>query len=135
MAVPGALFGTAGKVSPWWLVASWAVVEIAEMLISPIGLSVTTKLAPKAFASQMMSMWFLTDSVGSALNAQIVRFYSTQTEVPYFAITGIVSVVLGIILFMMVPMINGRCKAFAKLNIYSKICYLSDSISFLFWRG
>jgi POT family proton-dependent oligopeptide transporter len=106
MAVPGALFGTAGKVSPWWLVASWAVVEIAEMLISPIGLSVTTKLAPKAFASQMMSMWFLTDSVGSALNAQIVRFYSTQTEVPYFAITGIVSVVLGIILFMMVPMIK-----------------------------
>lgn len=53
-----------------------------------------------------MSMWFLTDSVGSALNAQIVRFYSTQTEVPYFAITGIVSVVLGIILFMMVPMIK-----------------------------
>ena len=106
MALPGALFGTAGKVSPWWLVASWAVVEIAEMLISPIGLSVTTKLAPKAFASQMMSMWFLTDSVGSAINAQIVRFYSTQTEVPYFAIIGIVSVLLGIILFMMVPMIK-----------------------------
>ena len=106
MAMPGALFGTAGKVSPLWLVASWAVVEIAEMLISPIGLSVTTKLAPKAFASQMMSMWFLTDSVGSAVNAQIVRFYSTKTEVPYFAIIGIVSVLLGIVLFTMVPMIK-----------------------------
>ncbi|MFC6294636.1 peptide MFS transporter [Lactiplantibacillus daoliensis] len=106
MAMPGFFFGTSGKVSPLWLVGSWAVVEIAEMLISPIGLSVTTKLAPKAFASQMMSMWFLTDAAGSALNAQIVRFYSSETEVPYFATIGIVSVVLGIILFMMVPMIK-----------------------------
>ena len=110
MAMPGALFGTAGKVSPLWLVGSWAVVEIAEMLISPIGLSVTTKLAPKAFASQMMSMWFLSDAVGSALNAQIVRFYSTKTEVPYFATIGIVSVILGIILFMMIPMIKRSMK-------------------------
>lgn len=106
MAMPGFFFGTSGKVSPMWLVGSWAVVEIAEMLISPIGLSVTTKLAPKAFASQMMSMWFLTDAAGSALNAQIVRFYSAKTEVPYFATIGIVSVILGIILFMMVPMIK-----------------------------
>ncbi|ETY75170.1 peptide ABC transporter permease [Lactiplantibacillus fabifermentans T30PCM01] len=110
MAMPGALFGTAGKVSPLWLVGSWAVVEIAEMLISPIGLSVTTKLAPKAFASQMMSMWFLADSAGSAVNAQIVRFYSTKTEVPYFATIGIVSVILGIVLFMMVPMIKRAMK-------------------------
>ncbi|KRO09217.1 di- tripeptide transporter [Lactiplantibacillus xiangfangensis] len=110
MAMPGALFGTGGKVSPLWLVGSWALVEIAEMLISPIGLSVTTKLAPKAFASQMMSMWFLTDSVGSALNAQIVKFYSTQTEVPYFAIIGISSVILGIILFAMVPSIKRSMK-------------------------
>ncbi|MFD1421568.1 peptide MFS transporter [Lactiplantibacillus songbeiensis] len=106
MAMPGFFFGTAGKVSPMWLVGSWAVVEIAEMLISPIGLSVTTKLAPKAFASQMMSMWFLADSAGSALNAQLVRFYSTKTEVPYFASIGIVSVLLGVILFMMVPTIK-----------------------------
>ena len=110
MAMPGALFGTAGKVSPLWLVGSWAVVEIAEMLISPIGLSVTTKLAPKAFASQMMSMWFLADSAGSAVNAQIVRFYSTKTEVPYFATIGIVSVILGILLFTMVPMIKRAMK-------------------------
>ncbi|CAM3226372.1 peptide MFS transporter [Lactiplantibacillus plajomi] len=110
MALPGSLFGTGGKVSPLWLVGSWALVEIGEMLISPIGLSVTTKLAPKAFTSQMMSMWFLTDAVGSALNAQIVRFYSNKTEVPYFAIIGIASVLLGVILFAMVPWIKRSMK-------------------------
>lgn len=52
MALPGILYGTAGKVSPFWLVGSWFLVEIAEMLISPIGLSITTKLAPEAYRSQ-----------------------------------------------------------------------------------
>lgn len=99
MALPGILFGTQGRVSPFWLVGSWFIVEIAEMLISPIGLSVTTQLAPKAFQSQMMSMWFLADAAGQAVNAQIVKYYSTKTEVPYFLAVGIVSIIFGFILF------------------------------------
>ncbi|WP_251717189.1 peptide MFS transporter [Lactobacillus agrestimuris] len=99
MAIPGWLFGTSGRVSPFWLVGSWFIVEIAEMLISPIGLSVTTKLAPKAFKSQMMSMWFLADAVGQAVNSQIVKYYSSATEVPYFLAVGIVSVIFGVVMF------------------------------------
>lgn len=107
MALPGIIHGTtAGRVSPLWLVGSWFIVEIAEMLISPIGLSVTTKLAPKAFQSQMMSMWFLADSAGQAVNAQIVKYYSSATEIPYFLIIGTVSVVFGVIMFFMVKKIH-----------------------------
>ena len=107
MALPGIIHGTtAGRVSPFWLVGSWFIVEIAEMLISPIGLSVTTKLAPKAFQSQMMSMWFLADSAGQAVNAQIVKYYSSATEIPYFLIIGTVSVVFGVIMFFMVKKIH-----------------------------
>ena len=36
MALPGILDGTQGRVSPFWLVGSWFIVEIGEMLISPI---------------------------------------------------------------------------------------------------
>lgn len=100
MALPGIIHGTtSGRVSPLWLIISWFIVEIAEMLISPIGLSVTTKLAPKAFQSQMMSMWFLADAVGQAVNSQIVRYYSTATEVPYFLIIGAISIAFGLIMF------------------------------------
>lgn len=106
MAIPGMLYGTHGRVSPFWLVGSWFIVEIGEMLISPIGLSVTTKLAPKAFRSQMMSMWFLADAAGQAINSQIVRFYSSATEVPYFLIIGAVSVVFGLILCFFVKKIH-----------------------------
>ncbi|MGN1272239.1 MAG: peptide MFS transporter [Lactobacillus sp.] len=106
MALPGMLFGTSGRVSPLWLVGSWFLVEIAEMLISPIGLSITTKLAPNAFRSQMMSMWFMADATGQAINAQIVKFYSTGTEVQYFIAVGVVSVVFGLIMFALIKRIN-----------------------------
>jgi POT family proton-dependent oligopeptide transporter len=108
MALPAMIHGTtAGRVSPFWLVGSWFIVEIAEMLISPIGLSVTTKLAPKAFKSQMMSMWFLADAAGQAVNAQVVKYYSSATEVPYFLIIGAVSIVFGLILCLFVKKIHG----------------------------
>lgn len=106
MAIPGILFGTSGRVSPFWLVGSWFIVEIAEMLISPIGLSVTSRLAPKAFKSQMMSLWFLADATGQAINSQIVKYYSTKTEVAYFMAVGLVSVGFGIIMFFFVKKIQ-----------------------------
>ena len=99
MAVPGMLYGTNTKVSPMWLVASWALIIVGEMLISPIGLSVTTKLAPKAFTSQMMGMWFLSNAVGSAFNAQVVQLYSSKTEVPYFLIIGTGTFLFSLVLF------------------------------------
>ncbi|WP_373842047.1 peptide MFS transporter [Limosilactobacillus sp.] len=107
MALPALIHGTtAGRVSPFWLVGSWFIVEIGEMLISPIGLSVTTRLAPNAFKSQMMSMWFLADAAAQAVNAQIVKFYSSATEVPYFLTIGLVSIVFGIILMFFVKRIH-----------------------------
>lgn len=107
MALPGIIHGTtAGRVSPWWLIGSWFICEIAEMLISPIGLSITTKLAPAAFRSQMMSMWFLADAAGQAVNAQIVKYYSANTEIQYFLIVGGVAIVFGIIMCFFVKKIH-----------------------------
>jgi POT family proton-dependent oligopeptide transporter len=48
--------------------------------------------------SQMMSMWFLSSAVGSALNAQFVGLYTANNEVTYFAAFGGVAVLLGILL-------------------------------------
>ncbi|GHP12588.1 MFS transporter [Lentilactobacillus fungorum] len=106
MVIPVMLFGSSAKVSPLWLLGSWAIVEVAELLISPIGLSVTTKLAPKAFESQMMSMWFLADSAGQAVNSQIVKYYTPDNEINYFMIVGLVAIVAGIILIFLVKPIK-----------------------------
>jgi len=106
MVVPVTMFGTDVKISPLWLVGSWAIVEIAELLISPIGLSVTTKLAPKAFQSQMMSMWFLADAAGQAANAQVVKLYTPGNEGGYFLGVAIVAIVAGLIMFALVKPIK-----------------------------
>ena len=106
MMLPGMLFGTDVKVSPFWLIMSWAIVIVGEMLISPIGLSVTTKLAPKSFQAQMMSIWFLSNAAAQAINAQIVKFYTSETEVAYYGIVGGITIVFGIILLFYVPRIE-----------------------------
>jgi POT family proton-dependent oligopeptide transporter len=107
IALPGLMFGTDGKVNALWLVGSWAIVEIGEMLISPIGLSVTTKLAPAAFASQMMSMWFLADAAGQAINAQLVKLYPGH-EVSYFIWTGIITIIFAVALWLLSPWISKK---------------------------
>ncbi|GEP20378.1 peptide MFS transporter [Pediococcus argentinicus] len=107
IALPGMMFGTSGKINALWLIGSWAIVEIGEMLISPIGLSVTTKLAPRAFASQMMSMWFLADSAGQAVNAQLVRLYNGH-EVAYFTWLGVATIVFAVILLAFTPWISKK---------------------------
>lgn len=106
MILPTSMNGPKGLANPLWLVLSWAIVIIAEMLISPIGLSATTKLAPKAFQSQMMSMWFLGDAMAQAINAQVVKLYSANTAGMYFGVSGAVVVVFGILLFLLVPKIR-----------------------------
>jgi POT family proton-dependent oligopeptide transporter len=70
------------------------------MCLSPVGLSVTTKLAPKAFEAQTLAIWLLADASSQAINAQIARFYTPQTEGMYYGIVGGVAVVVGIILYL-----------------------------------
>lgn len=49
---------------------------VGEMCLSPVGLSITTKLAPKAFEAQTVAIWLLADAASQAINAQIARFYT-----------------------------------------------------------
>lgn len=108
--LPGYFGGTDSLVSPLWLVLSYLIVVFGELLLSPVGLSATTKLAPAAFSAQTMSLWFLSSAAAQAINAQIVKFYSPETEMTYFGVIGGASIVLGIILFMIAPKIQGYMK-------------------------
>ncbi|MFJ7746740.1 peptide MFS transporter [Peribacillus sp. NPDC097295] len=108
--VPSYFGGAGSLVSPLWLVLSYFLVVIGELCLSPVGMSATTKLAPSAFSSQMMSLWFLANAAAQALNAQIVRFYSEKTEMVYFGVIGISSLVLGFILLAISPKIQSFMK-------------------------
>lgn len=62
--VPMGMTNGGDKVSPMWLVSIYMIQTIAELCLSPVGLSVTTKMAPQKYASQMMGVWFLAVTAG-----------------------------------------------------------------------
>jgi POT family proton-dependent oligopeptide transporter len=108
MMLPGLLFGTSQKVGPFWLVASFVVVILGELCLSPVGLSATTKLAPAAFASQTMSLWFLSDAAAQGISAQVVGTYNAHSEVTYFGVVGGIVVVAGVVMYLISPAISRR---------------------------
>ncbi|MGH2220997.1 MFS transporter, partial [Enterococcus faecalis] len=73
---------------------------VGELCISPVGLSITTNLAPKAFEAHTVAIWLLADAATQAINAQIARFFSRGTVSAFFGIVGLVAVVAGILLFI-----------------------------------
>lgn len=108
--IPGYFAGTDSLVSPLWLVLSYFIVVLGELCLSPVGLSATTKLAPAAFSAQTMSLWFLSSAAAQAINAQIVKFYTPETEMVYFGVIGGISMLLGIFLLLLAPKIQGFMK-------------------------
>jgi len=78
----------------------------AELFLSPIGLSVATKLAPKAFRTQMVALFFLSISVGTTLAGILAGYYNRDNEVPYFSVIGGTAIVLGLLLGALVPVLK-----------------------------
>ena len=78
------------------------VFTIAELFISPPGLSVTTKLAPQRFHTQMVALYFLSVALGTSIAGWLAQFYDPKNEVPYFTILGFIAIGLGIALWFSV---------------------------------
>jgi proton-dependent oligopeptide transporter, POT family len=99
--------GTTGRAVPALLVvAIMAMFAISELLISPIGLSVTTKLAPEAFRAQMMALYFFSVGLGTSMSGVLARYYDSAHEFAYFGIIGGVAILAGIVTFAIAPWIS-----------------------------
>jgi POT family proton-dependent oligopeptide transporter len=67
MIVAAGLVSNGEKVLPTWLMTTYLLHTIAELALSPVGLSITTKLAPRRYVGQMMGVWFLTSAIGNLI--------------------------------------------------------------------
>lgn len=94
------------KVSLMWLVGVYLLQTIAELCLSPVGLSMTSKLAPQAFKAQMMGLFFLSITAGDAVGAQVSRLQPVLGG-DYFLLLGLLAVVCGIALFLFVGRLRG----------------------------
>ena len=67
MVMASKLVGGGQKVLPTWLLSTYLLHSVAELCLSPVGLSSVTKLAPRRLAGQMMGIWFLATSLGNLI--------------------------------------------------------------------
>lgn len=92
--------GTTGKSVPALLVAViLAAFAVSELMLSPIGLSVTTKLAPQAFRAQMMALYFFSVGLGTSMSGVLAGYYDPAREFAYFGILGLIAIAVGIVVF------------------------------------
>jgi proton-dependent oligopeptide transporter, POT family len=85
-----------------------AVFAISELMLSPIGLSVTTKLAPDAYRAQMMALYFFSIGLGTSMAGVLAGYYSPEHELGYFGISGLVTIVIGLIVVALSPWVRRK---------------------------
>ncbi len=78
----------------------------AELCLSPIGLSIATKLAPTAYRTQMVALFFLSISLGTTIAGILAGYYDQDNEVGYFAFSGVTAIILGLALVASTPAIK-----------------------------
>lgn len=88
------------------LIVAFTVQSIGELSLSPVGLSTTTRLAPKAFTSQALALWFLSSAAGQAIAAQLINAMSGLSNAAYYGVLAGMTLGFAAILWMLVPWIN-----------------------------
>jgi POT family proton-dependent oligopeptide transporter len=99
----GALRASSGiRISPLWLVFVYLLQVLGELCLSPVGLSVMTKLAPARAASLMMGVWFLAASIGDYIGGRFGSVYEVYTPASLFAIVAAIAIGLGMAMLLLV---------------------------------
>jgi len=96
------------KVSPGWLWGTYFVITAAEVFLSPMGLSLVSKLAPPRLTSLLMGGWFLTMSLGSKIAGLMTSSWDKFPDKRvYFLIWFVGGIVGGVLIFSRIRSLNG----------------------------
>lgn len=99
------------KTSPYWLWGTYFVFTISELLLSPIGLSLVSKLAPARLTALLMGGWFLSTAIGGKLAGVMTSFWDDFTDKKvFFLILVIAAFIGGILIFSRLKSLNSIVK-------------------------
>jgi POT family proton-dependent oligopeptide transporter len=94
-----AVYAGDGKASWLWLFAFFVVITTAELYISPIGLSLVSKVAPVRYLALMMGVWLATSFVGNFGAGYLGSFWSSMTKPNFFLMIAAVALVAGAVIW------------------------------------
>jgi dipeptide/tripeptide permease len=88
------------RVSPFWLIFAYAIVTLGELMLSPMGLSLVSKVAPIRMRGLMMGGWFVATAIGNKLT-QIGVFWSIWNQSTFFIVLGGMALFMAVVLFLL----------------------------------
>ncbi len=98
LAIPMQRYDETGQQATiWWLLSVYLLQTWAELLLSPTGLSATSKLAPRGSIGQFLALWFLATSVGTTMGGQIART-TADNPTSSFLICGVMAIGFGVVM-------------------------------------
>lgn len=95
------------KTSAWWFISSYAVITIGELFLSPMGLSLVSKLSPPRLTALMMGGWFLATSIGNKLSGVLSSLWDGyENKVNFFYVNFVLLLAAGLLMFAMMRWLN-----------------------------
>ena len=101
----------AEKVSVWWLICNYGVITIGELFLSPMGLSLVSKLSPSGITSLMMGGWFLSTSIGNKLSGVLASMWDQyDNKANFFWVNFILLTLAALLMFSLLRRLNAVMK-------------------------
>jgi POT family proton-dependent oligopeptide transporter len=94
-----------GKVGPQWLAGAYLLHTVGELMLSPIGLSMVSKLAPARFGAMMMGLWFTSTAIANYF-AGVLEATLAGTGIPLYWFLVAVSMGGGALLLLVTPLLK-----------------------------
>jgi POT family proton-dependent oligopeptide transporter len=93
-------------VSPMWLTVVYLLHTIGELLLSPVGLSTMTKLAPARLAGSIMGVWFMATSVGNFIGGEVAGQFEKFPLPSLFGAVCLTTIAAGLVCLALTPTIK-----------------------------
>lgn len=95
------------KSSPLWFISSYAVITIGELFLSPMGLSLVSKLSPPRLTALMMGGWFLATSIGNKLSGVLSSLWDGyENKANFFLVNFVLLGIAALLMFAMLKWLN-----------------------------
>jgi POT family proton-dependent oligopeptide transporter len=95
------------KVSSAWIISCYGVFTVSELFVSPVGLSLVSKVSPRRFTALMMGGWFITTSLGAKIAGIMAGFWDHfDSKALFFGISAVAAIVAGLLLLPLTKRLN-----------------------------
>lgn len=95
------------KASAWWIIAAYGVITVGELFLSPMGLSMVSKMAPRHITGLMMGGWQLATALGNKLSGVLATMWDKyDNKANFFWVNFVLLMLAALALFSMLKWLN-----------------------------